>query len=225
MAAAKEMLPTLSQPTWVLAHRQTAARGRHGKHWAMPAGNFAATLIHRPEATLAEAARRSFMAANALFEALALSVDRQRLAQKWPNDVLLDGGKIAGILLESGARGQYVDWLAIGIGVNLKSAPVVRGAVFAPVALSGAQDDIGPEAFLTRLADCYATQEDKLATFGFARIREDWLRHAARLGEEITVTTAQTTVKGIFDTVDPAGNLILQTTDGTKIISAAEIHF
>ena len=225
MSEAQRLLPGLDGPTWIVARRQTAARGRYGKAWKMPPGNLAATLIFRPEASPAEAGRYSFLAANALFEALALQVERSRLAQKWPNDVLLDGGKVAGILLESATKGGYVDWLAIGIGVNLAKAPPTDGAAFAPVALAEAGVDIAPEAFLTVLADCMATQEDKLRTFGFPRIREDWLRHAAKLGEEITARTTTATYRGIFDTVDQAGNLILETREGPKIISAADVYF
>ncbi len=225
MAEAQRLLPTITRPTWIMAHRQTAARGRQGKAWEMPPGNLAATLIYRPDATLAEAAGRSFMAAVALFEALALSVDRTRLALKWPNDVLLDGGKVAGILLESAARDRFVDWLAVGVGVNLAAAPVLADAPFAPISVASTGAKVAPRAFLTALADCFATQEEKLAAFGFPRIREDWLRHAAKVGEEITVRIGGTTLRGIFDTVDPAGNLILLTGAGPKIIAAADVHF
>ena len=112
MAEAARRAGDLARPTWIMAHKQTAARGRRGKRWENPAGNFAATFVFRPEGAAGVAALRSFSAANALFEALALSVDRDRLTLKWPNDVLLDGRKLAGILLEG--DGTH---LAIGIGV------------------------------------------------------------------------------------------------------------
>ncbi len=225
MAEAQRLLPELTQPTWVMARHQTDARGRQGRVWEMPEGNLAATLIYRPQSTLAEAARRSFMAANALFEALALSVDRTRLALKWPNDVLLDGGKVAGILLESSSKGEFVDWLAVGVGVNLAAAPVVDDAVFAPISVAAAGAQVDPLTFLTRLADCFATQEEKLAAFGFPRIREDWMRHAAKVGEEITVKIDGVAQRGIFDTVDQAGNLILITPAGPRSIAAADVYF
>ncbi|SMY07806.1 Bifunctional ligase/repressor BirA [Flavimaricola marinus] len=231
MAEAARIVRTLDKPTWIMAHRQTEARGRRNRPWLQPKGNLAATLIFRPQATPQEAAKRSFLAANALFEALSIYVDRNRLALKWPNDVLLNGGKIAGILLESASRGPYVDWLSIGIGVNLTSAPTPPDApdsatAFRPVSLiQEGGERIGPEQFLTTLADAFATQEAKLAAFGFPRIREDWLRNAARIGEEITARTGKETIKGIFDTIDQDGNLILITSRGPRSIAAADVFF
>jgi len=226
MAEAARQVRTLSKPTWFLAHKQTVARGRHNRTWLDRKGNFAATLIFRPAASPAEAAKRSFCAANALFEALALYVPHSKLALKWPNDVLLSGGKIAGILLESSSSGPFIDWLSIGIGVNLSHAPTGLNAPFPPVALADVIGEAVPaEEFLTVLANTYATQESKLNTFGFPRIREDWLRNAARLGEEIIARTGKETVRGLFDTVDQDGNLVLITATGPRRITAAEVYF
>ncbi len=227
MSEAARRAPGIDRPTWIMAHRQTAARGRRGRAWAHPEGNLAATLIYRPYATPPEAARRSFLAANALFETLAIYVERSRLSLKWPNDVLLNGGKVAGILLESAGQGPYVDWLSVGVGVNLRAAPAgIVAAAFPPVSLAGEGGaDVGPEEFLTVLAGHYATQEGKLDQFGFARIREDWLRHAARLGETITADTGRDRFTGVFDTIDRDGNLVLITAVGPQAIPAADIFF
>ncbi len=227
MAEASRRADLIDRPTWIMARHQTAARGRRGRTWAHPAGNLAATLIYKPEATAAEAARRSFLAANALFETLAIYIDRTKLALKWPNDVLLNGGKVAGILLESAGRGPFIDWLSVGIGVNLVSVPAaVTGAAFAPVSLLGeGGESVAPDVFLTTLASTYATQEAKLDALGFKRIREDWLRHAARLGEEITARTGTDEVTGIFSSIDDDGNLILVTATGRRAIPAADVFF
>lgn len=226
MAEAARRSNMIDRPTWFLAQRQTAARGRRGRDWASPPGNLSATLLCKPEATPHEAAKRSFLAANALFESLAIFVDRTKLALKWPNDVLLNGGKVAGILLESSGRGPFVDWLAIGFGVNLRTAPEAPGSAFPPVSLVGEGGDaVSPEDFLTVLASNFATQEGKWEVFGFPRIREDWLRHAARIGEEISARTGKETVRGLFDTVDQDGNLILVTSRGPRSIAAAEVYF
>lgn len=227
MLEAKRLSRSILKPTWIMAHRQTAARGRRGRPWSQPPGNLAATLIYKPWATTHEAAKRSFLAANALFETLALYVDRSALSLKWPNDVLLNGGKVAGILLESSGRGPVVDWLSIGVGVNLVSVPadVVAGP-FMPISLAGAGGNVvSPESFLTTLASSFATQEAKLDALGFTRIREDWLRHAARLGETMTARTAREDITGIFETVDQDGNLILATPAGQAIITAADVFF
>ena len=118
-AEAARLAPTLLKPTWIMARRQTAARGRRGRPWEMPPGNFAATLVMRPGGHPTWAALRSFVAANAVYATLDMYARDASLALKWPNDVLLSGGKVAGILLESTGKGKTVDWLSIGIGVNL----------------------------------------------------------------------------------------------------------
>jgi BirA family biotin operon repressor/biotin-[acetyl-CoA-carboxylase] ligase len=228
MAEAARMAGGLDGPVWIMARRQTAARGRRGRVWAQPVGNLAATLVYKPWATPQEAAKRSFLAANALFETLALFVERGRLALKWPNDVLLDGGKVAGILLESSGRpGRgIVDWLAVGVGVNIVAVPADVTGHFAPVSMAGAAGvRVSAEDVLTALASAYATQEAKLAALGFERIRADWLRHAAKLGETITARTMTAEYTGVFDTVDLDGNLVLQTPRGVEIIPAADVFF
>ncbi len=228
MSEAARRVALIDRPTWIMARRQTEGRGRRGRVWADTPGNLSATLVFRPAATPAEAARRSFLAANALFEALSLYVDRSKLACKWPNDVLLNEGKVAGILLESAGRGgAFVDYLSIGFGVNLRHAPPpAPGTPFTPVSVLGEGGEaVAPEVFLTTLAGAYATQEAKLELLGFARIREDWLRHAARLGEEITARTGTEAVSGIFDTIDEEGNLVLITGTGRRTIAAADVYF
>ena len=226
MAEAARQARTLTRPTWFLAMKQTEARGRRGRTWTEPPRHFAATYLCKPACTPAEAAKRSFMAANALFETLAMYVERPKLKTKWPNDVLLNGGKVAGVLLESSGRGPYVDWLSIGFGVNLAGPPEGVEAAFRPVGLEtegGRQ--VTRKDFLTVLASNLATQEAKWDTFGFPRIREDWLSHAARIGEEVTARTGRETVRGLFDTVDQDGNLILITSKGPRAIAAAEVFF
>ena len=227
MAEAARIATTLEAPTWIVADEQTGARGRRGRDWQTPQGNFAATLVYKPNCTPQQAGLRSFMAAVALFEALAMYVDRTKLSLKWPNDVLLNGGKVAGILLETSGQGPYVDWLAVGIGVNLAHVPQnIRDASFPPVSVGGeGGPQVAPTDFLIRLANDYATQEAKLWEFGFEIIRRDWLRHAARLGEVITARTGREEITGTFDTVDADGNLVLITPEGPKVIPAADIYF
>lgn len=230
LSEAARLAPGLSGPEWILAHRQTAARGRRGRAWVAPAGNFAATLVLRPEGPPEQAALRSFVAALALFDALVAVTGRaEAFSLKWPNDVLCHGGKLAGILLESAGAGPRLEYLAIGIGVNLMAAPpaeaVEPGAV-PPVALmpeTGAS--VAPEEFLDHLATAYARAEAQFSTFGFAPIRQAWLARAARLGEVITARTATSETQGRFETVDEAGNLVLETPGGRVRIAAADVFF
>lgn len=228
MAEARRRLSLdLRRPTWIFARSQTGAKGRLGRTWEHPKGNFAATLVMRPDGTPAAAALRSFLAANAVFQALALHANRDALSLKWPNDVLLNDGKVAGILLESAGGQTGVDWLSIGIGVNLIHSPAaVRDAALPAVSLleeTGARVDA--RDFLNTIADCYATEERILERLGFQPIRERWLECAARLGETITARTPREEFTGRFDTVDEAGQLVLETARGRITIPAADIYF
>lgn len=227
MAEAARRAPTLDRPTWIMALKQTAARGRRGRTWENPRGNFAATYVMRPDGNPASAALRSFMAANALFEALAMKIDRDCLAVKWPNDVLLNGGKVAGILLEATGQGGRVDWLSIGIGVNLVDVPRgVTDRAFPPVSLSGeGGEPCGRHELLSMLASNIETEERLYREMGFGPIRENWLENAAKLGETITARTARDDITGIFETVDEAGQLVLTTPKGRVTIPAADIYF
>ena len=230
MAEAARRAGELAGPTWIMALRQTAARGRRGRAWAMPAGNFAATLVLRPKGPPATVALRSFVAALALFDAFVAVAGRVGpFALKWPNDVLLNGGKVAGILLESLGRGRDVTHLAIGFGVNLAAAPgaydVERDAA-RPVALTpetGAL--VSPADFLAELAAAYAAWETRFATYGFAPVREAWLARAARLGEPVTARTGAEEITGTFETVDISGALVLKTPRGRRAIPAADVYF
>jgi len=207
-------------------------RSRRGRAWANPPGNFAATLAMRPSESPGRVALRSFVAALALYDAVSAATGRaERLALKWPNDVLLNGGKLAGILLESaGAGGTHgLSHFAIGIGVNLVAAPaateVEPGAARPVSLLSETGVKIGPEVFLDLLAPAYARHEAQFTTYGFAPIREAWLARAAKLGETIVARTARESHEGRFETVDAAGNLVLVTARGRIAITAAEVFF
>lgn len=196
----------------------------------MPAGNFAATYVFRPAVSPPTAALYSFVAALALDAALGqMAGPHARLAIKWPNDVLLNGGKVAGILLESVGIGGVVSHLAIGIGVNMAEAPpsaaLEPGAV-TPVSLRGETGlTIDPADFLPPLATAFARYARQFETYGFAPIRQAWLARAARLGERIVARTGQESFEGIFESIDETGALILRTAQGPRAIAAADIFF
>lgn len=214
-------------PVWVLARNQTAARGRRGRPWAMPPGNFAASLLLRPQGPPATAALRSFVAALALHDALLAVTGRpESLALKWPNDVLLAGGKVAGILLESGGAPIA---LAVGIGVNLSTAPSpeqVEPGATRPVSLRAATGvNITPEEFLDLIAPAFAHWEARLTTEGFAPVRAAWLARAARLGAQIIARLPGREIGGRFETIDASGALVLETLRGRVTLPAADVYF
>lgn len=224
-AEALRRLSGLAGPTWVCALRQRAARGRRGRAWSMPAGNFAATLVLRPGDPPERRALRSFVAALALYDAVEAATGcGAGLALKWPNDVLLNGGKMAGILLE----GQG-DGVVVGIGVNLIALPdaalLESGAVPPVSILQETGVRVTPEVFLDHLAEAYAKWEARFVTYGFAPVRDAWLSRAARLGEVITARTGQESRTGTFETVDADGALVLKTAKGREAIAAADVFF
>jgi BirA family biotin operon repressor/biotin-[acetyl-CoA-carboxylase] ligase len=227
---AARIAPALERPTWILAQRQTAARGRRGRVWVAPEGNFFATLVMRPPGGPQMAALRSFSAALALADALAeATAGAAQLALKWPNDVLLNGGKVAGILLESAGKGAGVAHLSIGIGVNLIAAPppdaVEEGAV-RPVSVLGETGlTVTPGALIGPLARAFDAWEGQFRAHGFAPLRAAWLARAARLGEVVTARTGRETLTGTFETVDAEGNLVLKTAAGRVSIPAADVYF
>lgn len=217
-------------PVWILAGLQTAGRGRRARPWVSPRGNFHATLVLHPDEPPEVVALRSFVAAVALREALvALTGMPASFSLKWPNDVLLNGGKVAGILLESQGLGTASARLCIGIGVNLIAAPdvslVETGAVPPVSLLAETGKRVTPDALLGALAPAYARLEARFCAGGFAAVRADWLAHAARLGEVIRARTGETVRDGVFETIDINGNLILQMRDGPVAIPAAEVFF
>ncbi len=227
---ARRVAQTLSGPHWILALNQTAARGRRGRAWSMPKGNFAATLVLRPSEPAGVAALRSFVASLALFDALSAVTGRvEGLSLKWPNDVLFNGGKLAGILLESIGQGGHMSHLAIGIGVNLGAAPDARDVepdALRPVSLASETGlNITPQEFLTALAASYATYEDQFQSYGFAPIRTAWLSRAARLGEVIRARTGNSETHGVFKDVDKDGQLVLETAKGRVALPAADVYF
>ena len=229
-AHALRMAPSLAGPAWFMGYEQTAGRGRRARPWVSPRGNFYASLALRLEEPPEHVALRSFAAALALRDAfVALTGLEAAFALKWPNDVLLNGGKVAGILLESTAAGQGLFHLAIGTGVNLIAAPdasLVEAGALVPVSLLGETGvRVTPEAFRDALAPAYAGWEATFATQGFAPVRAAWLARAANLGEPIRARTGLETREGIFETIDSAGNLILRMTKGPVAIPAAEVFF
>ncbi|MDR5651287.1 biotin--[acetyl-CoA-carboxylase] ligase [Ruixingdingia sedimenti] len=229
-AEAARLAASGAGPCWILAGFQTGGRGRRGRPWVSPRGNFHATLLLHPEGPPDRVALLSFAVALALREALAgLTGLPQVFALKWPNDVLLNGGKMAGILLESVGQGRGVAHLAIGIGVNLIAAPdpgaVEPGALRPVSVLEETGLRIAPEALLDALAPALARWQARLETEGFAPLRAEWLAHAARLGEPIRARTGTAERQGIFEGIDAQGALILRTAAGVDTIPAAEVFF
>ncbi len=218
----------VSGPHWFVAREQTAGRGRRGNAWATPSGNLAASLLWPLHGVAAaEAARLGFVAGVALREALrgALGpMEAAHLALKWPNDVLADGDKLAGILLELDTFGGDRAMI-LGFGVNLAHAPT--DLRYPAASLRGLGYEVTPEALFTALTAAWL---EAARTWdegrGFPHIREAWLRDAAGLGGPVAVATAVGFARGTFETIDGNGRLVIRGADGaTRWVTAGEVHF
>jgi len=216
-------------PAWILSHVQTAGVGRRGRGWSTTKGNFAATYITPTKVDIAKIALRTFVASLALYDALvAVGVRASDLSLKWPNDVLLKDGKLAGILLET-TRLDGQSYMLIGIGVNLAQLPEqakIQADATAPRSLATDADiELDAETFLSALAPAFAAREQQMQQHGFGAIRADWLALAARIGQRITARMPSGDVTGIFTTLDDTGAVILETPSGARAIHAADIFF
>lgn len=211
----------------VWAHRQTAGRGRRGRGWVPVEGNLYFSVLMRPQVPLAQAAALSFVAAVAMGDAVAgyLS-DPGRVAHKWPNDVLVGGAKIAGILLEAsgGARGA-ADWVVVGCGVNVAGHPDIAGLVAADLAAESGLD-LTAGTVLPVVLNALREWRQRWETAGIAPVRDAWLARARGLGEDIIVRLPQEEVRGRFEGLDDGGALLLRLPDGTlRPISAGDVFF
>lgn len=202
---------------WVIADRQTAGRGRRGRAWSDGAGNLMASVLVRSQGQVQQL---SFVAALALRAAL-VGMDpalADRLQLKWPNDVLLDGTKFAGILLERAG-----DALVIGFGVNIVSHPEVTERPATSLAAAGAVTP-APRLLLEALRAAFAAFRAQWADLGFDPIRTAWLAHAAGLGGRVTARLGEESLEGRFDGLAPDGALALRLDDGSlRAVHAGEV--
>jgi BirA family transcriptional regulator, biotin operon repressor / biotin---[acetyl-CoA-carboxylase] ligase len=210
-------------PLWIVAARQSAGRGRQGRQWVSRAGNLYATLLVSLPVPADVAAQTSFVAALAVFDVAAgVLADPGKLALKWPNDVLLDGAKLSGILIETVAQQPGLTTVAIGIGINLAHAP--DHTRYGATSLAAHGGDLEPDEAFERLATAMAA---RLAAWndgrGFAVIRRDWTARAAGLGRVASVTMGERTVTGEITGLAEDGALLLSEGDHLHAIHAGEV--
>ncbi|MGH6877665.1 MAG: biotin--[acetyl-CoA-carboxylase] ligase [Rhizomicrobium sp.] len=213
-------------PVWLAADCQTKGRGRRGREWQSPPGNLSATLLFVPGRSTAECAQLSFVAALAVADLVGHYAPQAEVKIKWPNDVLAEERKIAGILLEStGSDGARPAWLAVGFGINLASHPPDTEFPATSIAGLGVSSPAPLDA-LARLAVNWSGWYASWVERGFQPIRDSWLARAARLGARIQTRLARGDAIGIFEGIDDSGALLLrETADRVRSISAGEVFF
>jgi BirA family transcriptional regulator, biotin operon repressor / biotin---[acetyl-CoA-carboxylase] ligase len=207
----------------VTAEVQNAGRGRRGRTWVSPRGNLYMSILLRPHCRAATAAQLGFVAALGLSGALAELAPGIDFACKWPNDVLANGKKLAGILLETEmVAGDVPDFVVIGIGVNLASSP--RDVAYPTSSL--AEEGCAAVAPLTALAAVmrhFAPWHECWRDGGFAPIRTAWIDRAIGFGEPIRVRLERDTLDGRFADLDADGALLLDLPGGRRRIAAGEV--
>ncbi|MFZ5703807.1 MAG: biotin--[acetyl-CoA-carboxylase] ligase [Pseudomonadota bacterium] len=194
--------------SWIRADAQTGGRGRQGRPWVSPPGNFyGSTFVRRlsgdpPPSSLA------FVAAVALDALLQAWTGPERLSIKWPNDLLVDGAKLSGILLE-GAD----DAVVVGIGVNLAHHPL--GLDRATTSLAGlGLAPPSPADFAEELASSFAAWLGRWRGEGLPAILDRWQSRAHPIGTALRVQAPDGAVEGLFDGLSPEGALKLRCPDG-----------
>ena len=206
----------------VQALQQHGGKGRHGNQWISPIGNLYMSILLRPKCDLAQAGQLAFVTAVALSEALGeyIDADKHLKTLKWPNDLLIDNRKISGILLESDVKGNQLNAIVLGIGVNIFKAPELA---------VGLNDIAREPVYVNKVRDVTL---EKLSYYcdlwqekGFAPIREAWLKQAQGLGKPMTARLPTESFKGVFKGLTEVGSLILDEEGTDKIIHAAEVHF
>jgi BirA family biotin operon repressor/biotin-[acetyl-CoA-carboxylase] ligase len=213
-------------PLWITAKRQTAGRGRRGREWETGAGNLAATLLMTTDRSPAEAAQVSFVTALAVVDLASAFIPPERVKVKWPNDVMVSGRKLAGILIESGTRADGGLWLAIGVGVNLASAPAAADRPATTIAHETQAPAPEPTVALEGLAEAFAEWLLRWEARGFPPIAEAWTERAYGLGEACVARLPGETIEGTAEGLDDDGALRLRQRDGrVRRITAGDVFF
>jgi BirA family transcriptional regulator, biotin operon repressor / biotin---[acetyl-CoA-carboxylase] ligase len=215
---------------WIVSKNQASGRGRRGRAWSSPTGNLAASLVLTDGLELRNAATLGFVAGLCLIEALDAVAPPAVTATvdfrlKWPNDLLANGAKLAGILLESTQLPNGRLALVIGIGVNVVAFP--EGLPYPAASLHGLGVDCDAETLFLAMSDSW---QENFARWnggqGLAAIRRRWLERAAGIGGEVAVRMDGGVVHGVFETIDDDCQFVIRESDGRRLkIAAGDVHF
>lgn len=219
----EEMAP---DGTLIWSLEQTSGRGRRGRYWHSPMGNLYTSLILRPEVPLRDAAQLGFISSLAVYEALGnIGPAGHQIQCKWPNDVLLNGKKVAGILLESASRGvdSHPDWVILGMGLNVAWHPESTKFPSTSLRFEGWPSTI--DEVVSAYTKSFLSWTNRWRDNGFAPIRKDWMWRCKGIGEEIEVHLENETLIGIFEDMEDDGALRLSVNGKIQCITAGDVFF
>lgn len=213
--ASGEVMP---EGKWIVADRQTAGRGRIGRHWEDGAGNFMGSTLVRVRIGDPPAHTLALVAGLALHGVVASLLPDPILKLKWPNDLMAEGAKLAGVLLERAA-----DVVVVGIGVNLVAAPALADRN--TVSLANLGIDVTRDRFAASLADAFSVELERWRLGGLAPILRRWQSAAHPLGTRLKVQPpGEDVIDGDFSGLDNDGNLRLTLSDGSlRTIHAGDV--
>jgi BirA family biotin operon repressor/biotin-[acetyl-CoA-carboxylase] ligase len=206
----------------VVADEQTAGRGRRGRVWFSPIGNLFCSILLDPGPEPARSSELVFVAAVALREALEAVTPGANFVCKWPNDILCDGAKVSGMLLE-----MAQPFVILGVGVNVVAGPPADMQQYPATCLADAGSKADAQTVCAAFGDRLEFWYDTWRTEGFGPMRQVWIDHAAGIGKPVTVRLADTTVlEGNFGGLDAHGALLLDTADGKRQpVMAGDVFF
>lgn len=223
--AARKIADGASSGLWVTAGEQSGGRGRGGREWVSKPGNLYASLIYETQEDIYGAAQLSFVTALAVRDAVFEFLQLQDIKCKWPNDVLVAGKKISGILLEScAAKETGKNYVIIGIGINIVHHPKVALYEATHINEQTEREYCHADVFVVlaeKMAFWLALWKEK----GFDPIRESWLSSARGIGEQITVRLPNEQLIGRFVDLDRDGALKLDVDDEIKLIHSGDVFF
>jgi BirA family biotin operon repressor/biotin-[acetyl-CoA-carboxylase] ligase len=212
--------------TLVWSDEQFAGRGRRGRIWTSPPGNLYVSLLLRPGCVPSIACQLNFVAAVALAETIAaLLPPGTPVALKWPNDALVGGAKVSGILLEAAAAADHViDWLVVGVGVNVSSHPPDTPYPATSLRREGCRS--GPAVVLEAFGERFEAWHGIWRESGFGRVRDRWLASARGLGEPIEIRLEREVLRGRFSDLDETGALMLDMGNGRpRQVTTGDLFF
>jgi len=212
--------------TLVWAREQTRGKGRSGRSWVSPKGNLYLSLVLRPDCPPAAASQLGFVAAlgagGGLAEVMPPLID---LRYKWPNDILLNRRKVAGILLETeSAAADRLEWLVLGLGINVAARP--PETAFPATSLREEGDlETTVEGVLEAFARHFLSWVNRWLDDGFRPVREAWRKSAIGIGEAVRVRLPNVELEGVFDDIDQDGALLLRQNGAVRRITAGDVFF
>ena len=218
-----------SHGAFIWAKKQTDGKGRLGRKWFSPEGNLYISVLLCPECGLDKVGQLSFVAAIAVASTITdILPDNKKITCKWPNDILCDGKKIGGILLESfsliSVDGEEKIWVIVGLGLNIDSFP--SDARYIPTSLQEQGVElISAKIVLSRFVYNFSNYYDIWQDKGFSEIKKEWTKIAHSLGSPVKVEAGDKVYEGIFTGIDKSGSMKIESENGVDYVSAGDASF